>query len=67
MAGIRIGRGPIVAAGAVVTRDVPPYEIWRGAPARKIRDRFTGEQDREVHDLILSRPPAEGKYAKYRF
>jgi acetyltransferase-like isoleucine patch superfamily enzyme len=67
MAGIPIGRGAIVAAGAVVTQDVPPYEIWGGVPARKIRDRFTGEQDRAVHDLMLSRPPAEGEYAEYMF
>ena len=34
--GVRIGRGAIVAAGAIVTSDVPSYEIWGGVPARKI-------------------------------
>ncbi|MCI4664324.1 MAG: chloramphenicol acetyltransferase [Neomegalonema sp.] len=34
-----IGDGAVVAAGAVLTKDVPPYEIWGGAPARKLRDR----------------------------
>lgn len=34
--GVRIGRGAIVAAGAVVTRSVPPGEIWGGVPAKKI-------------------------------
>ncbi len=34
--GVRLGRGAIVAAGAVVNRDVAPYEIWGGVPARKI-------------------------------
>jgi acetyltransferase-like isoleucine patch superfamily enzyme len=33
MASIRIGRRAIVAAGAVVTQDVPPYEIWGSVPA----------------------------------
>jgi len=35
---ITIGEGARVAAGSVVTKDVPPYEIWAGVPARKIGD-----------------------------
>lgn len=35
-----IGRGAIVGAGAIVTRDVPAYAIVAGNPARKMRDRF---------------------------
>ncbi len=37
--GVRIGRGSIVAAGAVVTKEIGEYEIWGGVPARKIRER----------------------------
>lgn len=36
MYGTRIGPNAIVAAGSVVTKDVPPGEIWGGVPARKI-------------------------------
>ena len=37
--GITIGEGAVVAAGAIVTREVPPYTIVAGIPARKIGDR----------------------------
>lgn len=42
--GIRIGTGAIVAAGAVVVKDVPPYAIVGGNPAKIIRYRFSEEQ-----------------------
>ncbi len=38
-----IGRGSIIGAGAVVSRDVPAYAVMVGNPARKIRDRFAPE------------------------
>jgi carbonic anhydrase/acetyltransferase-like protein (isoleucine patch superfamily) len=38
--GKRVGDGAIIAAGAVVTHDVEPYEIVAGVPARSIRTRF---------------------------
>lgn len=36
---VNIGTGAIIAAGAVVTKNVPDYEIWAGVPARKIGER----------------------------
>ncbi|MDB5086229.1 MAG: hypothetical protein JWR09_223 [Mucilaginibacter sp.] len=37
--GVKIGAGALVAAGAVVTKSVPSYEIWAGVPAKKIGER----------------------------
>jgi acetyltransferase-like isoleucine patch superfamily enzyme len=40
LGGVRIGAGSVVGAGAVVTRDVPPYVIAAGSPARPVRRIF---------------------------
>ena len=47
--GVKIGKGSVIAAGSVVTKDVPPCEIWGGNPAKKIRDRFDNKTDMMIH------------------
>lgn len=37
--GVNIGKGAVIAAGAVVTKSVPDFEVWAGVPAKKISDR----------------------------
>ncbi|MGP9707032.1 DapH/DapD/GlmU-related protein [Brachybacterium sp. AOP24-D1-21] len=46
--GVSIGDGAIIGAGAIVTKDVPDFEIWAGAPARRIAERF-GTNDKLQH------------------
>ena len=41
--GIRIGNGAVIGAGAVVTKDVPAYEVWGGNPAKKLKSRKPDE------------------------
>jgi acetyltransferase-like isoleucine patch superfamily enzyme len=55
-AGTTIGDGSIVAAGSVVTKDVPPYVIVGGVPAKLIKRRFSTELEEQVHTQMLDGP-----------
>jgi chloramphenicol O-acetyltransferase type B len=49
LSGVRIGQGSIIAAGSVVTRDIEPFSINAGVPAKKIGDRFKNEEEKNEH------------------
>ena len=49
MSGVNVGQGAIIAAGAVVTKDVPSYAIVGGVPAKVIKYRFEPEM---IEDLL---------------
>jgi len=54
--GVTIRRGAIVAAGALVNKDVPPYSIVAGVPARVIRLRFDDLETILEHERLLYPP-----------
>lgn len=55
MAGVTIGNGAIIAAGSVVTKDIEPYSINAGIPAKKIKARFDIETDIKKHEQMLAK------------
>jgi len=55
LSGVTVGRGAIVAAGSVVTRDVRPYAIVAGNPAREMGSRFTEDVAARHERLLVER------------
>lgn len=49
--GVKIGDGAIVAAGAVVCKDVAPYSVVAGVPARELRKRFSENEIQQLLEL----------------
>lgn len=52
LSGVKIGRGSVIGGGSIVTKDIPPYSIYTGTPANKLRARFCDE-DLRTHLSIL--------------
>jgi len=61
MAGVTIGDGAIIAAGSIVTKDIPPYSIYGGNPARFIKTRFDPEDEIKYKEMISSFNYTEGE------
>lgn len=60
--GVIIGKGAVIASGSVVTKNVPPYTIVGGNPAKVIKLRFLPSQ-KLIHDkMLLNKPTFFGAY-----
>jgi len=55
LSGVTIGKGAIVAAGSVITKNVPPYSIVGGNPAKIIRFRFEDNIIKELLEIDYSK------------
>ena len=51
LSGVRVGDGAVLAARAVVTKDIPPYAIAAGCPAKVIKYRFTKKTRKKLLEL----------------
>lgn len=49
--GVSIGDGAVIGAGALVNRDIPPYSVWAGVPARMLKYRFKDEQIQKLQEI----------------
>ncbi|WP_199589186.1 MULTISPECIES: CatB-related O-acetyltransferase [Coprobacillaceae] len=55
LSGVEIGQGAVIAAGSIVTKDVPPYAIVAGIPAKIVKYRFSEDLIKELLKIDFSK------------
>lgn len=53
LSGVTIKEGSIIAAGSLVTKDIEPYSIYAGVPAKKVGERFASKEDLYKHLQLM--------------
>ncbi|MGP4039190.1 DapH/DapD/GlmU-related protein [Gracilibacillus sp. D59] len=66
MPGVTIGNGAVVGAGAIVTKNVAPYTIVAGIPAKWIKDRFSTEIAGQLQEIAWWNWPREVLEERFR-
>ena len=62
--GIKVGEGSIIAMGSIVNKDVEPYTIVGGIPAKFLKNRFSNLEEIKKHKLFLKSKPKGGSYCR---
>ena len=64
MHGVKLGEGSIIGAGSVVTKDIEPYTIVAGNPAKFIKYRFHSKEECIKHSREINKKYTHGKPAR---
>ncbi|MDV8927384.1 CatB-related O-acetyltransferase [Leuconostoc mesenteroides] len=55
LSGVKIGQGAVIAAKSVITKNVPPYTVVGGVPAKKIKERFSQDKINYLRKIDFSK------------
>jgi acetyltransferase-like isoleucine patch superfamily enzyme len=67
MTGVTIGDGAVIALGSVVTKDVEPFTVYGGVPAKKIKNRFKTKEEILIHEEMLKKEYSKDNFKPVAF
>ncbi len=66
LSGVKIGKGAIIGAGAVVAKDIPSYAIAVGNPCKVVKYRFSNEIQEKIKNIELDKITEEHRNIIYQ-